>query len=158
MVTKAPSRCVFPPWRRGSARPRVKHSEILEGIIMSTVTKMQATGEIVVGLDKSAAGWRAAASARSTGQPLRAVHVLSCSPEGVIAVTPAAEDGPSEVRESAEACVDQLERRPRSFRVMDGIAGPRPCEPRPASCGPPADQVLEDRFALDTDSRRPEVM
>ena len=74
---------------------------------MSTVTKMQATGEIVVGLDKSAAGWRAAASAPSTGQPLRAVHVLSCSPEGVIAVTPAAEDGPAEVRESAEACVDQ---------------------------------------------------
>lgn len=56
--------------------------EIFEGIIMSTVRNMPATGEIVVGLDKSAAGWWPTASARSTGQPLRAVQVFSCSPEG----------------------------------------------------------------------------
>lgn len=130
--------------------------EIFEGIIMSTVRNMPATGEIVVGLDKSAAGWRPAASARSTGQPLRAVQVFSCSPEGGIARTPVAKDGPAGIRESAGVRLDELARRRRS--VMDGFAGPRPCEPRPASCGPPADQVLEDGCALDTDSRRPKVM
>ena len=49
---------------------------------MSTVTYMQAAGEMVVGLDKSATRWRPAASARSTSQPLRAVRVFSCSPKG----------------------------------------------------------------------------
>jgi hypothetical protein len=56
--------------------------EIFEGIIMSTVPNMPATGEIVVGLDKSATGWRPAASAQSTGQSLGAVQVFSCRPEG----------------------------------------------------------------------------
>lgn len=132
--------------------------EIFEGIIMSTVPNMPATGEIVVGLDKSAAGWRAAASARSTGQPPRAVQVFSCSPEGGIARTPAAKEGPAGIRGSAGVRLDEFACRRRSLRVMDGIAGPRPCEPRPASCGPAADQVLEDGCALDTDSRRPKVM
>ena len=52
---------------------------------MSTVTYMRATDQIVVGLDKSAASWPlggAAASARSAGQPLRAVQVFSCGPKG----------------------------------------------------------------------------
>ena len=121
---------------------------------MSTVPNMPATGEIVVGLDKSAAGWRPAASARSTGQPLRAVQVFSCSPDGGIARTPVAKEGPAEIRGSAAVRLDELARR----RRLDGIAGPRPCEPRPVSCGLPADQVLEDGCALDTDSRRPKVM
>ncbi len=131
--------------------------EIFEGLILSTVTHLRTTGEIVVGLDKLAVGWRPAASARSMGQPLHNVQLFSSGIEGVIARTLAAKDGPAEIRGSAAVRLDVARRR-RSLRVMDGIPGPRPCEPQPASCGPPADQVLEDGCALDTDSRRPKVM
>jgi hypothetical protein len=77
---------------------------------MSTVTYMEAAGEIVVGLDKSAARWRPAASARSTSQPLRAVRVSGVARRG-IARTSVAKEGQAEIRGSARVRLDELARR-----------------------------------------------
>jgi hypothetical protein len=76
------------------------------------------------------------------------------APKGV-ARTPVAKEGQAVARGSVRVRVDELASRRRSLRVMDAFAGPRPCEPRPASCGPAADQVLKDGCGLDTDSQRP---
>ena len=77
---------------------------------MSTFTYMQAAGEMVVGLDKSAARWRPAASRGRQGSRCVLCGYSAVARRGIARIS-VAKEGQAEIRGSARVRLDELARR-----------------------------------------------